>query len=136
MKEFNLPAKLESIPILTDAVNEILEAQGCSMKAQMQLDIAIDEIFANIAHYAYAPGTGDATVRLEFFGEPLSARLTFIDSGVPFDPLERTEPDVTLSAEERQIGGLGIFLVKKTMDAMRYERRDGQNVLVLEKRIG
>ena len=136
MKEFNLPAKLESIPILTDAVNEILEAQGCSMKAQMQLDIAIDEIFANIAHYAYAPGTGDATVRLEFFGEPLSARLTSIDSGVPFDPLERTEPDVTLSAEERQIGGLGIFLVKKTMDAMRYERRDGQNVLVLEKRIG
>jgi anti-sigma regulatory factor (Ser/Thr protein kinase) len=136
MKEFNLPAKLESIPILTDAVNEILEEHDCSMKAQMQLDIAIDEIFANIAHYAYAPGTGDATVRLEFFGEPLSARLTFIDSGVPFDPLERTEPDVTLSAEERQIGGLGIFLVKKTMDAMRYERRDGQNVLVLEKRIG
>ena len=136
MKEFNLPAKLESIPILTDAVNEILEEHDCSMKAQMQLDIAIDEIFANIAHYAYAPGTGDATVQLEFFGQPLSARLTFIDSGVPFDPLERTEPDVTLSAEERQIGGLGIFLVKKTMDAMRYERRDGQNVLVLEKRIG
>lgn len=136
MKEFNLPAKLESIPILTDAVNEILEEHDCSMKAQMQLDIAIDEIFANIAHYAYAPGEGDATVQLEFFGEPLSARLTFIDSGVPFDPLERTEPDVTLSAEERQIGGLGIFLVKKTMDAMRYERRDGQNVLVLEKRIG
>lgn len=136
MKEFNLPAKLESIPILTDAVNEILEEHDCSMKAQMQLDIAIDEIFANIAHYAYAPGTGDATVQLELFGEPLSARLTFIDSGVPFDPLERTEPDVTLSAEERQIGGLGIFLVKKTMDAMRYERRDGQNVLVLEKRIG
>lgn len=136
MKEFNLPAKLESIPVLTEAVNEALEERGCSVKAQMQLDIAIDEIFANIAYYAYAPETGEATVRLEFIDEPPTARLTFIDSGVPFNPLERSEPDVTLSAEKRQIGGLGIFVVKKTMDAMQYTYHDGQNVLVLEKRIG
>ena len=133
MKEFNLPAKLESIPILTDAVNEILEEHDCSMKAQMQLDIAIDEIFANIAHYAYAPGTGDATVRLEFFGEPLSARLTFIDSGIPYNPLLKQDPDVTLPAEKRKIGGLGIYMVKQSMDDFTYEYSEGRNVTTITK---
>ena len=103
------------------------------MKAQMQLCVAAEEIFVNIASYAYAPGTGKATVRVAIEEEPRRAIVTFLDSGTPFDPLAREDPDVTLSAEERQIGGLGIFMTKKTMDDVSYVYRDGQNVLTLKK---
>ena len=104
------------------------------MKTQMQVDVAVEEIFVNIAHYAYAPGTGAATVQAEASAETKTLTVTFIDSGVPYNPLEKPDPDVTLSAEDRQIGGLGIYMVKKSMDDMRYEYRDGRNVLTLEKR--
>ena len=105
------------------------------MRAQMQIDVAIDELFVNIAHYAYAPGTGEATVRVGFDEAARLVSLTFIDSGVPYNPLEKEDPDVTLSAEERAVGGLGIFMVKKIMDGMAYERIDGRNVLTIQKRI-
>ena len=99
----------------------------------MQFDVAIDEIFSNIARYAYAPGVGPVTVRFETQAEPKAAMLTFIDKGKPFDPLQAKEPDITASAEDRPVGGLGIFLVKKTMDEVTYEYRDGQNILRLKK---
>ena len=83
------------------------------------------------AYYAYAPSTGEATVRVEKIDGGVT--LTFIDSGVAYNPLEQKEPDVTLSAEERQVGGLGIFLVKKTMDDMTYRREDGKNILTIRK---
>lgn len=135
MKEITLEAVIENIPGLTAKVDEALEALDASPKAQMQIDVAIDEIFGNIARYAYAPGAGKATVRLEYDAATGTAVLTFIDRGVPFNPTERSSPDTTLPAEERQIGGLGIFLVRKTMDAMEYRREDGQNILTLRKRI-
>lgn len=135
MKELTLAAKLESIAVATAFVDERLEALDCSMKAQMQIDIAIDELFGNIAHYAYPGGTGVATVRFDFDEATRVVSIAFIDSGVPFDPLEKADPDVTLSAEERQIGGLGIFMVKKTMDKMEYHYENGFNVLMLHKRI-
>ena len=94
------------------------------MKAQMQIDIAIDELFGNIAHYAYNPEVGEATVRIEVIEDPLAVVITFIDNGVPYDPLKREDPDTTLSAEEREIGGLGIYLVKKSMDEITYEYKD------------
>ncbi len=133
MKELNIEATIENIATVTDFVNEQLEALNCSMKAQMQIDIAIDELFGNIAHYAYSPEVGKATVRVEVIEEPLSVVITFIDNGVPYDPLKKDDPDVTLSAEERDIGGLGIFMVKKSMDDVRYEYRDGQNILTIQK---
>lgn len=105
------------------------------MKAQMQIDIAIDELFGNIAHYAYNPEVGPATVRVEVVEEPLSVVITFIDNGVPYDPLKKDDPDITLSAEEREIGGLGIYMVKKTMDEISYEYNDGQNILKIRKHI-
>ena len=101
----------------------------------MQLDIAVEELFVNIANYAYVPDTGKATIRLEINEEPLSVSITFIDNGVPYDPLAKADPDITLSAEERAIGGLGIFMVKKSMDDMFYEYKDSQNVLTIVKKL-
>ena len=135
MKELNIAATVENIETVTDFVNEQLEALDCPMKAQMQIDIAIDELFGNIAHYAYNPEIGKATVRVEVVEDPLAVVITFIDKGVPYDPLAKADPNTTLSAEEREIGGLGIFMVKKTMDEITYEYKDGQNILAIKKNL-
>ena len=135
MKELTVEAKTTNIEAVTDFVNEQLEALDCPMKAQMQIDIAIDELFGNIAHYAYNPEIGKATVRVEVIEDPLAVTITFIDNGVPYDPLAKADPDTTLSAEEREIGGLGIYMVKKSMDDITYEYRDGQNILAIKKNL-
>ena len=121
MKELTIPATVENIEKVTEFVNSQLEEINCPIKAKMQIDIAIDELFGNIAHYAYKPETGPATVRVEVTEAPISVIVTFIDHGIPYDPLKKDDPDVTLSAEKRAIGGLGIFMVKKTMDEITYE---------------
>ena len=135
MKELTIAATVENIETVTDFINEQLEALDCPMKAQMQIDIAIDELFGNIAHYAYNPEVGSATVRVEVTEDPLAVTITFIDNGVPYDPLAKADPDTTLSAEERDIGGLGIYMVKKSMDDVTYEYKDGQNILKIKKNI-
>ena len=132
-RELVLDAEVDNLERVLGFLEEQLAAADCPMKAQMQLCVAAEEIFVNIASYAYAPGTGKATVRVAIEEEPRRAIVTFLDSGTPFDPLAREDPDVTLSAEERQIGGLGIFMTKKTMDDVSYVYRDGQNVLTLKK---
>ncbi len=135
MKELTIPATIENIDLVTNFVNEQLEEIDCPPKAQMQIDIAIDELFGNIAHYAYNPKTGPATVRVEVMSAPISVVITFIDHGIPYDPLKKNDPDITLTSDEREIGGLGIFMVKKTMDEITYEYRDGQNILRIRKDI-
>lgn len=132
MKELTLAATLENIDAATDFVNEFLEAQDCPMRVQIQIDVAIDELFSNIARYAYAPDTGDATIRVEFTPEP-AVIITFVDSGIAYNPLEKEDPNTKLSAEDRDIGGLGIFMVKKTMDDMSYSYENGQNILSIKK---
>jgi anti-sigma regulatory factor (Ser/Thr protein kinase) len=133
-RELTLPAQTERLPEVLAFVEEQLEEAGCPMKAQMQISVATEEVYVNIASYAYAPGSGMATIRLELTQEP-AVVLTFIDSGIAFNPLEKEDPNVNLPAEERQIGGLGIFMTKKTMDEVRYERAGDRNVLTLIKRI-
>lgn len=135
MKEMTIAATVENIEAVTAFVDEQLEALDCPMKAQMQIDIAIDELFGNIAHYAYNPDVGEATVRVEVVEEPLSVVITFIDGGVPYDPLSASDPDTTLSAEERSIGGLGIFMVKKSMDEITYRYENGSNILSIRKKL-
>ena len=135
MKELTINATVENIPKVTAFVDEQLEAFDCPMKAQMQIDIAIDELFSNIAYYAYNPDVGPATVRVEVVEDPMAVVITFIDNGVPYDPLAREDPDTTLSAEERDLGGLGIYMVKKSMDEVTYEYKDGQNILKIKKNI-
>ena len=116
-------------------MDEQLEKVGCSMKIQMQIDLAVEEIFVNISHYAYSPEIGMANINVEVTQNPLSVSLTFVDQGVPYDPLEKVDPDTTLPAEERDIGGIGIFMVKKNMDDVCYEYKDGQNILSLRKQL-
>ena len=135
MKEWRGKAALENIPAVTAFIDEQLEALDCPMKAQMQIDVAIDELFGNIAHYAYGGESGDATVRFGFDEDSRMVSIAFIDGGVPFNPLEQADPDVTLSAAERSIGGLGIFMVKKSMDQVAYRYENGCNVLIIYKRI-
>lgn len=133
MKELTLPATLENIPAAVAFVEQALEEMDCPMKAQMQLCVAADEVFANIASYAYAPAAGEATVRICKQESPSAAVITFLDRGVAYDPLAKADPNITLSAEEREIGGLGVFIVKKSVDEMTYAYEDGQNILTIKK---
>ena len=135
MAEITLAATVENIDAVTDFVTEQLEELGCAMKAQMQISIAIDELFGNIARYAYPQGEGEATVRMEISAGGKQAMITFIDKGIPYDPLSNDDPDITLSAEDRPIGGLGIVMVKKSMDDVAYRYEDGQNMLTITKTI-
>lgn len=108
------------------------DGAGQTTAARM-VELAAEEIFVNIAHYAYAPGSGDVTIHCEIQGDPPRISLAFSDSGQPFNPLAQAEPDVTLPAESRKIGGLGILLVKQVMDGAHYEYRDGQNCFSIWK---
>lgn len=135
MKELTLDATIDNVSKVMGFVDEQMEQLGCSMKAQRQVDVAVEELFSNIAFYAYHPETGSATVRVETEENPPAVEITFIDNGTRYDPLAKADPDVTLSAEEREIGGLGIYIVKKTMDDVSYEYKDGQNILRIKKNI-
>ncbi len=133
MKEITVDATIENIDVVTEFVDDFLDSNDCPMKTKMQMDIAVDEIFSNISFYAYKDGVGKATVKIELQDEPKAVCMTFIDGGIPYNPLEKEDPDVTLSAEERKIGGLGIYIVKKNMDEMRYEYSDEKNHLSMKK---
>ena len=134
--ELRIEADVKKLGAVQAFVSEQLEKARCSMKAQLQIAVAVEEIFVNIAKYAYGSEKGEATVQVEISGEPACVTIRFLDQGVPFDPLAKEDPDVTLSAADRRIGGLGIFLVRKTMDEMGYEYRGGQNILWIKKTIG
>lgn len=136
MKEITLEAKIENIEKVTEFVSTFLEEVSAPIKTQTQIDIAIDELFGNIAHYAYGGGEGEVTVKLESSSQPPRVSITFIDEGTPYNPLEKDDPDITLSAEEREIGGLGIFMVKKMMDEMTYKYEDSKNILTIIKNLG
>ena len=130
-----LPATVENIGKITAFVEGRMEEKDCPLKQIMQVSMAVDEVMANVAMYAYAPGTGDVTVTVDFDDGSRTVSITFIDRGVAFDPLAEEDPDVTLPAEQRKIGGLGIFLVKKTMDDVAYRREGDKNVLCIKKKV-
>lgn len=134
MKSITVPAEIEQMETVQDFIGVELEENGCSMKAQMQINIAIDEIVSNIVHYAYTDiGQGLIEIRCEVKGGV--AEISTLDSGKQYNPLEAEDPDVTLSAEERKIGGLGLFMVKKIMDEVLYEYSGGRNILTIRKKI-
>ncbi|MBQ6322926.1 MAG: ATP-binding protein [Lachnospiraceae bacterium] len=112
-----------------------LEQAGCSLAEKMKIDLAVEEIFINIASYAYPKKNGEAVIRVSYSKDPAQVCITFMDRGIPYNPLARDDPDVTLPAVKRQIGGLGIFLTKKTMDEVAYEYKDGHNILKLTKKL-
>ena len=133
MKELNIEALKENLDTVLQFVDGELEGMDCPIKIQFQIDVAVEEIFINIASYAYEDKTGFAKIEVIATDNPAAVSIRFTDSGVPYDPLKKPDPDVSLSAEERRIGGLGIYMVKKSMDAMEYEYLDGKNILVIKK---
>lgn len=136
MREITVEAGIDKIRAVTDFVNDELRALGCSLHVRIQMDVAIDELFSNIVRHAYGMAPGPVTVRVASEGDPPSVVVTFIDRGIPYDPVSAEFVDTThLSANDRPIGGLGVYMVKKSMDDMRYCYRDGQNILSICKRI-
>ena len=126
-------ATTENLQQVMDFVDGVLEENGCSVKMQMQIDLSVEEIYVNIANYAYGDGVGKAEISADCSDGEIT--ITFKDSGVPYNPLEKEDPDITLSADEREVGGLGIFLTKKNMDSVSYEYKDGYNILTMTKKI-
>ena len=136
MPELNVIATLDQIKPVTAFVNLHLSKLGCSERVRIQVNVAIDELFGNIARYAYNPKTGPATVRVDVENDPLCVIITFIDHGIPYDPLSAKFEDTThLPAKQRPIGGLGLFMVKNIMDDISYNYQNGQNILTIRKRI-
>ena len=135
MRELKIEATLDQLDEVLAFVGEELEKYSADQKVNIQISIAVEEVFVNIAHYAYKPNVGDAVIQIAFDDDPKSVTITFIDSGMEFDPLAKPDPDVTLPAEDRQIGGLGIYMVKKSMDDVTYERKDGKNILTISKNL-
>jgi anti-sigma regulatory factor (Ser/Thr protein kinase) len=135
VKELTIDAKVENVEEVTAFVKEELKLLNCSSKVLMQIEVAIDELFSNIAYYAYKNSQGKATVRVEVSNDPLAVLITFIDNGIPYDPLKKKDPNILLSADDRQAGGLGIYLVKKMMDEIVYEYKEGKNILSIKKHI-
>ena len=134
-KELVIEAAVDNLPQVLAYVDSHLEEVGCSPADQIKIDLAVEEIFVNIANYAYYPEKGNASIQVKVIGDPMTVVIIFMDNGIPYDPLQNTDPDVSLPAGERKIGGLGIFLTKKTMDDVIYEYRDGRNILQLWKKV-
>ena len=131
MKTIELDATIENLDEIIAFADAFLEEKGCDMKSCMKIELALEEAYVNIANYAYGDKTGKARLDVSTDGNEFTFVLS--DSGVPYNPLEKEDPDVTLSAEERQIGGLGVFLVKKNMDFVSYDYKDGRNILTMKK---
>ncbi|MBR6147322.1 MAG: ATP-binding protein [Lachnospiraceae bacterium] len=135
MSELRIKAIKENLDEVLMFIDGELEKLDCSMKVQMQIDLSVEEIFINIASYAYFPDTGMAFISFESENGGSTVLISFTDTGVPYNPLEKEDPDITLTSEERQVGGLGIFLVKKNMDEVYYKYENGNNVLTMKKKI-
>ena len=133
MEQLTIEATVENLQTVIDFVTERLEARDCPMKTSMQMELVIEEIFVNVSSYAYAPASGDVTICLDFTENPAGVEMIFIDGGKPYNPLERDDPDTTLDINERDVGGLGIFLVKKNVDEISYEYAEGKNILRMKK---
>ena len=133
MKELLIDAEVQNLDTVLDFISGELEAGNYAIKLQSQIAIAVEEIFVNIAHYAYQPTFGKVLLRLAAGDEIV---IEFLDQGIPYNPLEQPEPDISMPASERAIGGLGILMVKKIMDEVLYRHEDGQNILTIHKRVG
>lgn len=135
-EEIEIEAVIENLEPVTEFVQEKVLQMGCPPKTAVQIVLALEELFVNVANYAYAPETGMCQIRVEaaqLDDRQGNAVIVLRDSGKEFNPLLKEDPDITLSAEEREIGGLGIYMVKEIMNSVVYEYKDGQNCLTMVK---
>ena len=133
MPKKSFPADIGRLDDVIAFVEQELETLDCPAKDVASIDISLEEIFVNVAHYAYPSGVGEAEITLEPTAERNGVSISISDKGQEFNPLEKPDPDITLSAEERKIGGLGIYMTKKMMNSVVYERRDNTNILTMVK---
>lgn len=134
LNELNLIAQVENLTEVINFIDENLNQHNCPIKIQMIIDIAVEEVFVNIANYGYPNSFGKVKIIFEYvLGSPSYIKITFIDSGIPYNPFEKLDPDISLSVEDREIGGLGIYMIKKSMDNIQYQYREKNNVLILTK---
>lgn len=134
MATLTVPAKKEYINQLLDLLHQQLDRVSCPLKISLELELAVEEAFVNIATHAYVKEGGTATFDCEVEPDAGLVILRFTDQGLPFNPLGKKDPDTALSADQRPIGGLGIFLIKKTMDKCAYTYHQGANVFTLTKK--
>lgn len=136
MRELRLEASLENLEKVQNFMQDELTDYELSLKTENEINIAIEEIFVNIAHYAYSPEHGEAIIGCDIeLGNPPMVKISFTDWGKPFNPLAKEEVDTTLPAEKRNIGGLGIHMVKKMMDELEYRYEEQKNIFVIWKKI-
>ena len=133
MEKLTIEATVDNLSTVTEFITSSLEEKNCSMKTIMQMELVIEEIFVNVASYAYRPNVGNVTIYKEFDNQSIT--VSFVDSGVDYNPLEHEDPDTNAEIEDRDIGGLGIFLIKKNVDEISYERKDEQNILTIKKNL-
>ena len=137
MKELKVEATIENLAKVFMFLQESLENCDVPPKVKRQIKLCVEEIYMNITHYAYNPQTGPARIGIDVLNgdQPARVVISFADEGKPYDPLSRQDPDIEADLDARPIGGLGIYLVKTTMDSVAYEHKNGQNVLTIEKDI-
>lgn len=133
LKELTLDATVENITVVTEYIDEQLKKADCPLEIQYLIDIAVDELFGNIAKYGYKDCIGKVTVKMDI--DEKKVIITFIDNGIPYNPLMREIPDLDLTAEEREPGGVGIHIVRTSMDDMKYEYTNNQNILTIYKKL-
>ena len=130
-----LPNDIETIPQLNEFIDSVAEEVGLEMSLTMSLNLAIEEAVVNVMEYAYPEGQ-KGNVEIEVTADQQWMTFVITDTGIAFDPTTKKDADTTLSAEERPIGGLGIFLVRQMMDVIAYKREGNKNVLTLQKKLG
>lgn len=135
MNKLTVPAKIENLQKVMDFLGDQLDSVDYVMKARLQLELSIEEAYVNIVNYAYESEEGEVLICCNVGESPLKITMQFIDYGKPYNPLENEDPDLSLNAEEKEIGGLGIFLIKKNVDDISYEYCDGKNILTIQKKL-
>lgn len=134
MKELKVKAIDENLSMVLDTVENFIEGL-CNSEIKNEILISVDELFINVAHYAYEGEEGEVSIVMELLEEKKRLRIIISDQGIPFNPLEKEDPDIDLSLEERKIGGLGIFMVKDYMDHLEYKFENKSNMLIMEKNL-
>ena len=135
MKEIVLKAQVDNLYKVLDFVEEELDLRNCKAKAKSQILVAVEEIFVNIASYAYERGDGEVKIMVSFDADSNVVSIIFIDSGIKYNPIAKEDPDIKLSADKRPVGGLGIYITKKFFDELIYDYKDGKNILTMKKKM-
>ncbi|MDP1552357.1 MAG: ATP-binding protein [Methanobacteriaceae archaeon] len=133
MNKIVVPAKIENLQKVLNFVNQELESVEYDKKSLLQLELSIEEAYVNIANYAYESEDGDVLISFNIDENPTQVTIQFIDCGTPYNPLNNEDPETFSKIEDKEIGGLGILLIKKNVDSIGYEYQDGKNILTLKK---